>query len=778
MAGDSILIGLICFPFLAGVLAWMYMTGQERRGRGKKKGTAFWWAAAVPGAELAFFAVVLAGMGGGLSAFSQKASLAGPNGYGMELVWEGFCGLGLHLCLDGFRAVYGLIASFMWTCALLFSKEYMKREHGQEKYVLFSLFTFGATLGVFLSADLYSAFLFFEIMSFTSYTWVAHEETKEALWAAETYLAVAVVGGLVMLMGLFLLYRGLGTLEISKLWQAAAGTEGAAEGNLWAGALCILFGYGAKAGVFPLHIWLPKAHPVAPAPASALLSGILTKAGLFGILALSCQLMYGKESWGILILALGVITMLLGALLALFSDNLKRTLACSSVSQIGFILVGIGVQGLLSGNTVSGGGVPAWETAQTAGEAAQAAGEAVLAAQEAAHGAALAIQGSFLHMVNHSLIKLVLFLAAGVVFMNLHELNLNRIRGFGRGKRLLQACFLMGAFGIGGVPLWNGYVSKTLIHEGIVEYRALLEEGVLPGGSFLTGAAWMGLVEWLFLISGGLTVAYMLKLYLCLFVEKNNDPARQAEFDERRHYMDPVSATALAAGAVLLPVLGLFPYQTGERLAQLSSGFLHPGTASDGTGAEAVLKAAYFSPENLKGAAISIVIGVLIYLTVVRGLLMEKKKGQSVYVNRWPAWLDLEELVYRPVLLGALPVLCGSLCRIGDRLTDTLVVAFRKTVYRDSKIPHELEEGNYLTHVIGGTLDGITDYFNHPDATEEEKKEEEYTKAHLAGKYEHRLAMMNDDLRENSTIIGRSLSFGLFLACLGLLFTLIYMLAG
>ncbi len=758
MAGDSILIGLILVPFLAGLAVWLYMAGGKGQKGGKKEAAAMMWAAVIPVAELIFFAALLVEMGGIFTGVSQPVPLAGQDGYRLELVWEGFCGLGLHLCLDGFRVVYCLIASFMWACALLFSREYMQREHGQAKYALFTLFTYGATVGVFLSADLYSAFIFFEIMSFTSYTWVAHEETKEALRAAETYLAVAVVGGLVMLMGLFLLYRELGTLEISALQQAAEGKQD----KLLAAAVCILFGYGAKAGVFPLHIWLPKAHPAAPSPASALLSGILTKAGMFGILVLSCQLMYGNEGWGALLLVLGVVTMFLGALLALFSDNLKRTLACSSVSQIGFILVGVGMQGLLAGSIAPASAASSMEAAH--------------GAQEAMHGAALAIQGSFLHMVNHSLIKLVLFLAAGVVFMNLHELNLNRIRGFGRGKRLLQVCFLMGALGIGGVPLWNGYVSKTLLHEGIVEYRALLAEGVLPGASFLTGAAWMGLVEWVFLISGGLTVAYMLKLYLCLFVEKNNDPAKQAEYDGMRHYMNPVSRLALSAGAVLLPVLGLFPHQTGERLAQLSSIFLHLGADSAGMEEGAVLSAAYFSLESLKGAAISIVIGVLVYLAVVRVLLMRREEGRTVYVNRWPAWLDLEELVYRPVLLNIFPVLCGSLCRIGDRLVDTLVVACRKTLYRDSKIPHELEEGNFVTHIIGSTLDGITDYFNHPDATEEEKREEEYTKAHLSGKYEHKLAMMNNDFRENSIIIGRSLSFGLFLACLGLLFTLIYML--
>ena len=119
-------------------------------------------------------------------------------------------------------------------------------------------------------------------------------------------------------------------------------------------------------------------------------------------------------------------------------------------------------------------------------------------------------------------------MAAGVVFMNVHKLDLNEIRGFGRKKPLLCYIFLMGALGIGGIPLWNGYISKTLIHESIVEYIELLNEGRTAG--FFDAAAMKG-IEWTFLVSGGLTVAYMLKLYVALFVEKNKDSAVQEKFD-------------------------------------------------------------------------------------------------------------------------------------------------------------------------------------------------------------------------------------------------------
>ena len=356
---------------------------------------------------------------------------------GWEVFIPGVCGFGLHFVFDGFRLIYTLIAVLMWMVSGVFSREYMAHYANRGRYYVFLWITFIATVGVFLSADLYTTFIFFEIMSLTSYVWVAFDEKPESLRAAQTYLAVAVIGGMVMLMGLFLLYSCLETLEIQELSQAAAAALARGEkGKLYLAGVLMLFGFGAKAGAFPLHIWLPKAHPVAPAPASALLSGILTKTGIFGIIILSFQLFAGDGLWGLLLTLLGLITMAMGAFLALFSINLKRTLACSSVSQIGFILVGLGMAVLLS----------------FAGE-----------------NPAMAARGAFLHMVNHSLFKLVLFLCAGAVFMKLHQLDLNEIRGYGRNKPVLKFCFLMGAMGISGIPGFSGYISKTLLHESIVE---------------------------------------------------------------------------------------------------------------------------------------------------------------------------------------------------------------------------------------------------------------------------------------------------------------------
>ncbi|MDE7269098.1 MAG: sodium:proton antiporter, partial [Acetatifactor sp.] len=362
---------------------------------------------------------------------------------------------------------------------------------------------------------------------------------------------------------------------------------------------------------------------------------------------------------------------------------------------------------------------------------------------------------------------LVLFLSAGVVFMNLHKLNLNDVRGFGRKKPLLNYCFLMGALGIGGIPLWNGYVSKTLLHESIVEFTRMAAEG--QAGSYVSAGV-LQVVEWIFLISGGLTVAYMTKLYVALFIEKNEDQKVQHQFDALKgRYMNKLSGGVLAVGATLLPVFGFMPDLVMGKLADMGQSLFESGTAMGSQhvpaeGGQHVME--WFGLENLKGAGISICIGILVYLFVVRTLLMKRRGDGRVYVNRWNRWLDLENLVYRPVLLHVLPFVCGVFCRVLDCLVDTIVVCLRKTIYRDSKLPVELLEGNRLTHMAGCVGNELQRLGNRSVWRKNPRNVD----------YEHRFALIYQEWEEDSLIIGRSLSFGLLLFCVGLLLTVIYLL--
>lgn len=619
-----------------------------------KKHAALSYIIALSGTALTFFAALY-------NAILPAASFSLP------LMMQG----GLRFENDGFRRIYVLLLSFMWFATMILSGDYFRGHGNTARYYFFNLLTLFATIGVFLSADLLTCFVFFEIMSFASYPWVIQEETEEATRAANTYLAVAVIGGLTALMGLFLLHAELGTLRFSELPAAARACSNRAV--LYAAGGCILFGFGAKAGMFPLHIWLPKAHPVAPAPASALLSGVLTKSGVFGVILLTSRIFPGDIPWGALLLFLGVITMLLGAVLALFSVNLKRTLACSSMSQIGFILTGLGMSAILGEEN------------------------------------AIAVRGAFLHMLNHSVFKLILFMCAGIVYMNAHTLDLNKLRGFGRKKPLLMLAFLLGAVGISGIPFLSGYVSKTLLHESIVLGHELSE-----GATFLSLPAplLLKIAEWCFLIAGGMTLAYMTKLFVCLFVQK---PSGESTGDPTAHrfgrlipYMSLPTAAVLLLSALLVPVLGAIPPLTMDRLADLGTDFFLPGKMEE--------TIRYFSFENLKGGLISIVIGVLLYLFFVRLVLMKKEE----YLDRWPKKLDLEEAVYRPLLLKLLPGIFGPVAALfaenrisaflGKKLFE--LASFVSTVFAENRISAFLSKAVFhVTAVLSRAFSDMVDAF-------------------------------------------------------------------
>lgn len=618
--------------------------------------------------------------------------------HGEAPVWSSaLCGAGLKLAADGFRILWVTAASFAWLCSCAMAPEYLAHGGHQNRYHLFTFVTLGGVVGVFLAGSLYTLFVFFEIMSLASWVWVAHEDDKKASYAADTYLAVAVIGGLVLLMGLFLLNHLAGTMELSGL--AAVCAEYAGSPALYVAGSLLLLGFGAKAGMFPLHFWLPMAHPVAPAPASALLSGVLTKCGVLGILILAANLFPHDLRWGEAVLGLGVVTMVLGALLALFAVDLKRTLACSSVSQIGFILVGCALLSLL--------------------------GEE--------HG--LAAAGVQLHMLNHTLIKTTLFLAAGVFAMNCHTLDLNELRGAGRNSPLvLKLSFLIGGLSVAGIPLTSGYVSKTLLHEGIVEYIAHAEH--LAGMQLMP----LHIVEWLFLLSGGMTLAYMSKLFYLLFLAK---PVRAGA----RLRMGKLTTFAVGAPACVLLVLGLTPHQTMDKLA--GAGMLLSGLHAPAHEVQ------YLSLTNLKGAAVSITIGVILYAFIIWKCLMPK----GVLKNTWPKWLDLERRVYRPVVMRLLPFVVGCVCRCLDYLTDAVITLLRVTVLRSVGPTRRPVTRYWLADHLGPLLDRIA-----------------RRKGHAHRSFVFSLAEWQEETAITSRLIGASLSFGLLMFCLGLTLTLVYLL--
>lgn len=606
--------------------------------------------------------------------------------------------IGMEFKADGFRSIYALIATFMWMCTIIFSKEYMHHYEKKNRYYLFYLVTLGATVGVFLSSSLWTTFMFFEMMSLTSFVLVIHDERKESLSAGNTYLSIAIISGMILLMGMFILQVELKTLRFDEIYALC---KDGINPRVYAAGICLLLGFGAKAGMFPLHTWLPKAHPVAPAPASALLSGILTKAGVFGIIICVTYIFPSVKSFAVILLILALITMLLGAVLAVFSINFKRTLACSSMSQIGFILTGLSMMIFLQSHN------------------------------------AIAFEGSFLHMVNHSLIKLSLFMIAGVIYMNIHKLNLNEIKGFGRNKHFIKICFAIAMLGIMGIPLFNGYISKTLIHEAIVEYAHLLT------GSELF---WIKAAEYVFLFSGGLTIAYMLKIFICVFFEKNNDENLQKEYDSKKKHMKWYSYLVIGLASFILPFLGFLPSLTSNNLATLVADFFN-------VDAHHLHFPDYFAWVNLKGAVISLAIGLFVYFVIIRLWLVKKNEnGQKEYIERFKslglALNKIKKAIVKAVVLAILFIF-RSLCDF----VDVMIYLTRKFILREYKYEFN---GSPLFYKIGEYIDRI-------------KKTDDH---YFALKFNERHLIVKD-VRDT---LNATFAFDFLMACIGIVVILIIVL--
>ncbi len=396
--------------------------------------------------------------------------------------------LNLNFRVDGFSLIVALISSFVWLAATIYGVSYMDHEKNRGRYYTLLLLTFGGTIGVPLAGDFLSLLLFFEIMSLASYVLVVHTQTEEAYSAGNLFLYLGVFGGLSILSGLALLYFRNGTLDILP----GAIVIETMDAVVPLAASMMILGFGIKAGMAPLHIWLPRAHPVAPAPASALLSGIMIKTGAYGIIRTVNVLLVPstepgtamvlakqfQEFWsvvsnmGYVIIWIGIITAFMGVILALIQDNIKKMLACSSISQMGFILVGVGVAGYLK------------------------------------YEGAMGMAGASYHIINHALFKSALFLAAGVIAYKIGEMNMYELGGLWRKLPFTFAVVVIASLGIAGVPLFNGYVSKTLLHHAIVEAYEHY------------GVAALFEAERIFMITAAGTVLYYLKFIYLTFLRK------------------------------------------------------------------------------------------------------------------------------------------------------------------------------------------------------------------------------------------------------------------
>ncbi len=338
----------------------------------------------------------------------------------------------------------------------------MKHAEQTNRYTFFVFLLIGSLLGLATAGEFGNFYVFWELMTWTSYLLVVHEQTPRALKAGAVYFVMCAAGAYVMHFGILLLHAQVGSFEFARIAEGIAQVP-PAVGLL--AAACLFVGFAVKAGLWPLHSWLPLAHPAAPSSISAPLSGILTKAGLFGIVkvlylvfgagALTRFAAAGFDLPGVL-LVLGCATLIYGEVMALLQSEIKRMLAYSTLAQIGEIAAILGI------------------------------------------GTSLATSAALLHASNHALMKTALFFAAGAFILQSGRRQIKELAGLGKVMPFSAGCYALATVAIMGLPPFSGFVSKFLMITAAADAGRVDVAALLLAGSVVAAFYYLRIVRVLF----------------------------------------------------------------------------------------------------------------------------------------------------------------------------------------------------------------------------------------------------------------------------------------
>ncbi len=374
-------------------------------------------------------------------------------------------GLEIKLRVDPLAALFGGTAAILWFFSVLYSTGYMAHEHNRRRYFIFYLLSLGMTMGIALAANLLTLYIFYEFLTIFTYPLVIHEGNDEAKKAGIKYIIYSFLGAGLILIGLLITYGNTGTLEFTQ-----GGIVDLSTGSLlmWQFTfICFILGFGVKAAVMPLHAWLPSAM-AAPTPVSALLHAVaVVKSGVFGILR-SMYSIFGITAliglqMGYFVAALVSVTILTASIIAMQQDVLKRRLAFSTISQLGYITLGAGLFNVIG------------------------------------------LTGGLLHIINHALLKITLFFCAGAIITVTGKKKISELNGLGRRMPLTMIAFTIAAIGMIGIPPVNGFISKWYLMQGSLESGAWIFIAVLIGSALLNAAYFLPIVINAFFKEGDFT---------------------------------------------------------------------------------------------------------------------------------------------------------------------------------------------------------------------------------------------------------------------------------
>ena len=351
---------------------------------------------------------------------------------------------------DMMSKFFAVLVSAIWVLVAFFAYEYITHEGKEALFLGFYAMTIGTIIGICYSGNLITFYMFFEFMSLITVPLVIHSRTKDAFKAGMKYLGYSVFGAGLGLMGLFFMnyYMG-GNLAFTAGGNLDMSLVAGHENMVLAMTLVMVIGFGCKAGMLPLQAWLPTAHPVAPAPASAVLSGLITKAGVLGIIRV-CYFMVGMDflhgTWvQTVLMILSICTVFVGSMLAFKEKLFKKRLAFSTVSQVSYVLFGLFLftpQGLL---------------------------------------------GALLQVIFHAIAKNIMFLCAGAIIYKTHKTYVYELRGIGKQMPVVMWCFTLASLSLIGIPPTGGFFSKWFLATGALapEFGPL---GIVGAATLLVSA--------------------------------------------------------------------------------------------------------------------------------------------------------------------------------------------------------------------------------------------------------------------------------------------------
>jgi formate hydrogenlyase subunit 3/multisubunit Na+/H+ antiporter MnhD subunit len=419
--------------------------------------------------------------------------------------------LGAHFRIDALSAFFLLVVNLGGAAASLYSMGYGRHESAPQRVMpFFPVFLAGMNL-VVMADDAFTFLLTWEFMSLTSWALVmAHHHEPENRRAATIYLLMASFGTLCLLLAFGLLAGPDGGYSFAAI-RAGQPAPGVAALVL----ILVLLGAGSKAGLVPLHVWLPLAHPAAPSPVSALMSGVMTKVAIYGFLRIVLDLLGAPAWWwSLLVITLGGITAALGVLYALMQQDLKRLLAYSTVENVGIIFIGIGLALAFRANAMN------W-------------------------AAALALTAALLHVLNHTIFKSLLFFGAGSVLSATGLRDIEQLGGLIHRMPVTSFTFLVGSAAIAALPPLNGFVSEWLTFQAI-----LLSPEIPQWGLKLAIPAVGGLLA----LAATLAGACFVRAFGITFLGRPRSPAVGAA-----HEVDRFSLAAMILLAALCLFAGVLP---------------------------------------------------------------------------------------------------------------------------------------------------------------------------------------------------------------------------